>query len=157
MFRANDLRVHLKWHLNIRDYKCSVCPESFVTKGSLELHLKRHHGDKRYQCEICNERFIHAGALKKHQASHEQHQKRWDFFFSFLLSFFLRILTMNGLYGKSLSFRLRLLASFVGIRPVDNTCSWNKLEFFWNFKYLPKTAMTWEVVFVVQSAVFHFE
>ena len=76
MFRANDLRVHLKWHLNIRDYKCSVCPESFVTKGSLELHLKRHHGDKRYQCEICNERFIHAGALKKHQASHEQHQKR---------------------------------------------------------------------------------
>ena len=75
-FRANDLRVHLKWHLNIRDYKCSVCPESFVTKGSLELHLKRHHGDKRYQCEICNERFIHAGALKKHQASHEQHQKK---------------------------------------------------------------------------------
>jgi KRAB domain-containing zinc finger protein len=70
--RGNELRVHLKSHLDIRDFRCDFCDAVFVTRGKLMIHTKRHTGERNYSCRFCKKDFVVKAELDRHLESHDQ-------------------------------------------------------------------------------------
>lgn len=64
------LKIHLKSHENIKDFKCDLCSAGFVTKNRLVLHMWMHRGEKRFKCSECNRGFNIGRDLKIHLLSH---------------------------------------------------------------------------------------
>ena len=66
---------HMRRHLRIAPYRCSVCHKHFNTYASLAQHLKRIHGnekegpkEKKYPCDECGKVFASKGHLNEHIA-----------------------------------------------------------------------------------------
>lgn len=75
-------RATLNWHKNtvhrkVRKYKCSVCPQSYVTA----YHLKRHmqsHKDPRFDCPTCGQRFVREDSRRFHMKLHSANPQPYD-------------------------------------------------------------------------------
>ncbi|KAH3876251.1 zinc finger protein 616-like [Dreissena polymorpha] len=68
--RSQALKIHMKIHLQIRDYKCDQCGACFVQKHHLTQHLRTHTGEKPYQCSICAKQFAQNATLYSHMKHH---------------------------------------------------------------------------------------
>ena len=56
-----------------KPYQCSICDNSYTTKGSLKIHMDAvHEGKTPHQCSICNYSYARESSLKTHiKAVHE--------------------------------------------------------------------------------------
>lgn len=68
--RSQTLKVHMKIHFQIRDYKCAQCDATFVQKHHLDQHMRTHTGEKPYQCQICSRSFAQSATLYSHMKHH---------------------------------------------------------------------------------------
>lgn len=68
--RPQALKLHMKIHFQIRDFKCAHCDASFVQKHHLVQHMRTHTGEKPYQCHICNRNFAQSATLYSHMKHH---------------------------------------------------------------------------------------
>ncbi|CAH0555594.1 unnamed protein product [Brassicogethes aeneus] len=64
-----SLNVHMKSHLNIRNYQCNVCPKKFVTAHILKRHSLVHMTQRPFGCWYCDKHF-------KTLLMRKQHMKR---------------------------------------------------------------------------------
>ncbi|XP_059614580.1 zinc finger protein 749-like [Phlebotomus argentipes] len=56
--------------LDVKQYKCSICPKIFKRKIYLTKHLKTHDRKKEYQCKICKKICKQPHALGMHMSIH---------------------------------------------------------------------------------------
>ena len=67
------MNQHIKYCLQIKNYKCEECKEAFVTQAELNDHMERKHSDERnYACNVkgCGKAFKTKGDLNAHKKSH---------------------------------------------------------------------------------------
>lgn len=65
-----NLKLHLKGHMDERDYTCHVCGKGFLRPDALKKHLLCYHGNiKAFHCKICNKMF--KGHLPQHMRTHQ--------------------------------------------------------------------------------------
>ncbi|CAB4062493.1 KRAB [Lepeophtheirus salmonis] len=69
---------HLRRHLKISPYRCSICRKSVQSYASLRHHVRRMHvedsSNKNFSCEHCQKEFTTKGHLKEHIAGvHERY------------------------------------------------------------------------------------
>ena len=63
--RVSLLNRHMKLHLGIKPYQCTVCGWRFLQSYNLKKHLLTH-GPKSLRCSQCKASFIDRGQLKTH-------------------------------------------------------------------------------------------
>lgn len=68
--RSQALKIHLKIHFQVRDYKCTVCNAAFIQRHHLTQHIATHTGSRPYQCNICLKNFAHNATLYNHMKHH---------------------------------------------------------------------------------------
>ena len=69
-------KMHVRTHLEVKPFPCSLCDKSFVSGGKLKLHYSVvHQGIKPHQCDQCDARFAHASALQDHVTGTHTHEK----------------------------------------------------------------------------------
>ncbi len=61
------LRVHMKYHLQDRQYECDMCKKRFYCAAHLREHLRVHTGEKPFRCEVCYKCFTTNANLKTHK------------------------------------------------------------------------------------------
>ncbi|KAI5631830.1 PR domain zinc finger protein 5-like isoform X13 [Phthorimaea operculella] len=60
-----------RFHMMLKEHKCTECDEEFYTLPDLEGHMVKHSSDRKYSCETCpNIRFKTAKALSMHVKRH---------------------------------------------------------------------------------------
>ena len=66
-----NLVQHQATHIEIRAFKCSICPEGrfFKTKHELNLHMVYHYEPK-FSCSYCNYKTHTKCNLKAHEKTH---------------------------------------------------------------------------------------
>ena len=67
-------------HLNelkdkIETFKCKVCEQLFLRKGSLAIHMFSKHKIKGFKCSICSKGFKNSKELQEHQRMPHQFNK----------------------------------------------------------------------------------
>jgi uncharacterized Zn-finger protein len=64
-------------HLGIKNFICSLCQKSFVSKQTLLEHEFLHTGEKPYKCSYpnCGELFRQSSQLSLHKKSHRVHRE----------------------------------------------------------------------------------
>uniref|UniRef100_A0A182MYU7 C2H2-type domain-containing protein n=1 Tax=Anopheles dirus TaxID=7168 RepID=A0A182MYU7_9DIPT len=66
---GTNLKLHLKSHMDIRDYTCHICGRGFYRPDALKKHLLCYHANlKAFHCHICNKMF--KGHLPQHMRTH---------------------------------------------------------------------------------------
>ena len=65
-----EWKIHLKGHLNKREYKCLKCDKAFNTRDVLRAHMQTHDVSKKYSCEICGKAFKRQYGVTIHMKSH---------------------------------------------------------------------------------------
>lgn len=74
--RKRSLDGHLKFHYDIRDHFCNVCPAKFRAADALKKHKKVHEGFRPFRCLLCCVSFKDIGPLKRHLTmEHKQNKK----------------------------------------------------------------------------------
>ena len=54
-----NLSMHMKIHLNKREFQCHICGKEFVQKNGLVVHIRhRHTNEKPYMCPHCNKGLV---------------------------------------------------------------------------------------------------
>lgn len=53
-----------------KQFACSQCNQTFVSKSNLVVHEKLHTGQRHYACDQCSARFSSSSNLKRHQITH---------------------------------------------------------------------------------------
>ncbi|KAM9839094.1 uncharacterized protein ACBR49_017759 [Aulostomus maculatus] len=66
-----NMEMHMRSHMGIKPYHCSVCNKCFPRAGALRRHKKIHMGERPYTCQQCGKAFIESSALRTHSRSHE--------------------------------------------------------------------------------------
>lgn len=61
-YKKWNFSLHMKMHLNIKQFKCQLCGKEFTQKSNYNKHQKTHwnlykNGNRKYGCEICLKRF----------------------------------------------------------------------------------------------------
>ncbi|GBP33033.1 Zinc finger protein 41 [Eumeta japonica] len=65
----SQLSLHVKSHLNIKDFVCQYCGKEFLRPNSIRRHVEICHGGHRIQCPICFKKL--KGHLSEHMRTHE--------------------------------------------------------------------------------------
>lgn len=71
---SSHLCEHVRRHLQIKKFKCSVCGSGFSSSNGLKIHYMQHTGEKPYSCAICNVKFRRKYHVKVHMKQHEPKQ-----------------------------------------------------------------------------------
>ena len=78
----DSLRVHMKSHRGVFNYKCKFCGKSYTTAGNKNDHERRHLKEKPFLCiasQTCNNRYYRKYELLRHIARcHESTNERQD-------------------------------------------------------------------------------
>ncbi|KAJ8925018.1 hypothetical protein NQ315_001184 [Exocentrus adspersus] len=82
--KPSNVKVEKKISLprNVRPVKstnviaCTVCKETFDTRGARSYHLKSKHRDKKFFCEVCNKGYHFKASLDQHMQYHNKDQHR---------------------------------------------------------------------------------
>ena len=62
-----NLKKHKKLHLNLRNYICKTCGNSFKRSDHLQRHMLVHSDNaKRFVCQYCNKKFLFNYHLRSH-------------------------------------------------------------------------------------------
>ncbi|XP_045506078.1 zinc finger protein 431-like isoform X2 [Colias croceus] len=67
------LREHMVKHTRARDFICKVCNKGFSRRYTLVEHMRIHMNDRRFKCELCDSAFIQKCSLRNHIASKHPH------------------------------------------------------------------------------------
>uniref|UniRef100_UPI00358FF3F2 zinc finger protein 407 isoform X3 n=1 Tax=Myxine glutinosa TaxID=7769 RepID=UPI00358FF3F2 len=77
--QLGDIRTHVKRHLNLCEYYCSVCGNGFIMKKHMLKHMLKKHGlgtkkERCFSCDICSRSFAEKWALRGHRRLHLGHK-----------------------------------------------------------------------------------
>uniref|UniRef100_A0A8C4N2G9 C2H2-type domain-containing protein n=1 Tax=Eptatretus burgeri TaxID=7764 RepID=A0A8C4N2G9_EPTBU len=77
--QLGDIRTHVKRHLNLCEYYCSVCGNGFIMKKHMLKHMLKKHGlgtkkERCFSCDICSRSFTEKWALRGHRKLHLGHK-----------------------------------------------------------------------------------
>mmetsp|Transcript_12764 Transcript_12764/g.11319 ORF Transcript_12764/g.11319 Transcript_12764/m.11319 type:complete len:161 (+) Transcript_12764:144-626(+) len=67
--------LHMKMHLNIRQFECQFCSKKFIQKCNYNKHMKTHTipnlEDRRiFKCNMCTKKYTQAYNLRNHMKVH---------------------------------------------------------------------------------------
>ncbi|XP_064470870.1 zinc finger protein 555-like isoform X2 [Ornithodoros turicata] len=65
-----ELMAHKAQHPRRPTHICKVCGQGFMQSESLRSHMARHGGSREYGCKVCNKRYLTLSVLKKHMLTH---------------------------------------------------------------------------------------
>ncbi len=68
--RKNHLKLHMKTHIDAREYSCSICPKKFNFYSQVKRHERCHSTAFVLYCEICGAGFKNKPSLLRHKNSH---------------------------------------------------------------------------------------
>lgn len=66
----NHMKLHMRTHINAREYQCSICPKAFNFFSQLKRHERSHSTTYVWYCEICGVGFKNKPNLAHHMRSH---------------------------------------------------------------------------------------
>lgn len=67
------LHEHLKIHSGNKEFQCSTCGKTFVSKERLKRHMVRHYaGEPKYKCDLCPKAYTRSDKLLYHRRTHDQ-------------------------------------------------------------------------------------
>lgn len=77
IYGTNSLKIHMKLHLNQKDFCCEQCGVAFYRKPDLTKHLIKHHpniydvsNNPEYRCKFCNKLFHDKLYVRRHEKLH---------------------------------------------------------------------------------------
>jgi hypothetical protein len=71
VIKGSRTKNHMRCHLNLRQYCCDICSQTFNQEGNLIVHKNnRHSSAYRHVCDICNSKFKAKWNLKQHMRRH---------------------------------------------------------------------------------------
>lgn len=68
---SSHLSEHIRRHMQIKNYVCNICLQSFGQHSTLKTHLMQHTGEKPYRCDYCLACFRRKHHLTTHLKTHE--------------------------------------------------------------------------------------
>ncbi|XP_061494944.1 PR domain zinc finger protein 4 isoform X5 [Rhineura floridana] len=66
----SKLHVHFMGHMGMKPHKCDFCSKAFSDPSNLRTHLKIHTGQKNYHCALCGKSFTQKAHLESHMVIH---------------------------------------------------------------------------------------
>uniref|UniRef100_K7FZG4 PR domain zinc finger protein 4 n=1 Tax=Pelodiscus sinensis TaxID=13735 RepID=K7FZG4_PELSI len=66
----SKLHVHFMGHMGMKPHKCDFCSKAFSDPSNLRTHLKIHTGQKNYRCVLCEKSFTQKAHLESHMVIH---------------------------------------------------------------------------------------
>lgn len=66
----SKLHVHFMGHMGMKPHKCDFCSKAFSDPSNLRTHLKIHTGQKNYRCVLCDKSFTQKAHLESHMVIH---------------------------------------------------------------------------------------
>ncbi|KAJ6658908.1 hypothetical protein lerEdw1_019544 [Lerista edwardsae] len=66
----SKLHVHFMGHMGMKPHKCDFCSKAFSDPSNLRTHLKIHTGQKNYRCTQCEKSFTQKAHLESHMVIH---------------------------------------------------------------------------------------
>lgn len=66
----NHLKLHMKVHINAREFKCTICPKAFNFLSQVKRHERSHSTTYVWYCEICGVGFKTKPNLAHHMRGH---------------------------------------------------------------------------------------
>ncbi|XP_060050339.1 PR domain zinc finger protein 4 isoform X2 [Erinaceus europaeus] len=66
----SKLHVHFMGHMGMKPHKCDFCSKAFSDPSNLRTHLKIHTGQKNYRCTLCDKSFTQKAHLESHMIIH---------------------------------------------------------------------------------------
>ncbi|XP_003220940.1 PR domain zinc finger protein 4 isoform X3 [Anolis carolinensis] len=66
----SKLHVHFMGHMGMKPHKCDFCSKAFSDPSNLRTHLKIHTGQKNYRCSLCEKSFTQKAHLESHMVIH---------------------------------------------------------------------------------------
>ena len=66
----------MRQHRNERNYQCSECGATFITKGQLKKHhIAKHVANNDVECPVCG-KVVKEWYMKRHSATHNKERAR---------------------------------------------------------------------------------
>ncbi|XP_052266795.1 zinc finger protein 678-like isoform X2 [Dreissena polymorpha] len=73
--RLYGFQQHMDIHTGNKRYKCEVCGQAFIQRGSYHIHKKRHEPVKDFPCRECGKEFVRRAELDLHMRTHQVDEK----------------------------------------------------------------------------------
>ena len=61
-----NLLLHVRTHLSIKPFLCTLCRKSFGSGSNLNDHLRRHNNIRNYKCQHCEHSFYRKADVTRH-------------------------------------------------------------------------------------------